>query len=84
MVEAENEAVFRRFYEGAWNAGDLSVVDELLSEGFLNHEVRDVPTPHRESYKRGVVQTRTSYPDWTLVVEEMTAEGDLAPACRKG
>ena len=38
MVEAENEAVFRRFYEGAWNAGDLSVVDELLSEDFLNHE----------------------------------------------
>ena len=37
-------------------------------------------TPHRELYKRGVVQTRTAYPDWTLVIEEMTAEADWITA----
>jgi hypothetical protein len=31
MVESENKAVFRRFYEIIWNEGDLAAADELLS-----------------------------------------------------
>jgi len=80
MVEPENEALFRRFYEAIWNEGDLAVVDELLSKDFVNHEVGDAPLPHRELYKRGVLQTRTAYPDWWLVIEELVAEGDRVTA----
>ena len=58
MVETENKAVFRRFYEDVWNEGDLAVVDELFAADFVNHAVGDAPTPHRELYKRGVVETR--------------------------
>lgn len=76
MAEADNEAVFRRFYEAIWNDGDLAVADELLSEDFVNHEVEDAPVPHRELYKQGVLQTRTAYPDWYLLIEELVAEGD--------
>jgi predicted ester cyclase len=80
MAEAENEAVFRRFYEGIWNEGDLAVGDELLSEDFVNHEVVDAPISHRELYKHGVLQTRTAYPDWYLLIEELVAEGDRVTA----
>ena len=80
MVEPENEALFRRFYEAIWNEGDLAVADELLSEDFVNHEVGDAPLQHRELYKRGVLQTRTAYPDWWLVIEELEAEGDRVTA----
>jgi predicted ester cyclase len=80
MVEAENGAVFRRFYEVVWNEGDLVVADELLSEDFVNHAVGDAPPPHRELYKRGVVETLIAYPDWALVVEDLVAEGDKVTA----
>jgi len=80
MIEPENEALFRRFYEAIWNEGDLAVADELLSEDCVNHEVGDASLPHRELYKRGVLQTRTAYPDWWLVIEELVAEGDRVTA----
>ena len=80
MVEAENEAVFRRFYEAIWNEGDLGLADELLSENFVNNEVRDASIPHRELYKRGLFETRTAYPDWYLAIEDLVAEGDLVTA----
>ena len=73
-------AVFRRLYEVALNEGDLSVVDELVAEGFVNHAVGDAPPPHRELYKRGVVETRTAYPDWVLTIEGLEAEGDRVTA----
>jgi predicted ester cyclase len=81
MDQQENEAVFRRFYEVLWNEGDLAVADELLSEDFVNHELGDdVPPPHREFYKQGVLQTRSAYPDWWLVIEELRSEGDRVTA----
>ena len=80
MPEAENKAVFRRFYEVVWNEGDLLVADELLAENFVNHAVGDAPPPHRELYKRGVVETRIAYPDWALVIEGLVAEGDRVTA----
>jgi predicted ester cyclase len=80
MVEAKNEAVFRRFYEAVWNEGDLVVADELLAEDFVNHAVGDAPAPHRELYKRGVVETRIASPDWTLVIEDLVAEDDRVMA----
>ena len=80
MDQQENEAVFRRFYEVLWNEGDLAVADELLSEDFVNRELGDEPPPHRELYKQGVLQTRSAYPDWWLVIEELVAEGDRVTA----
>jgi steroid delta-isomerase-like uncharacterized protein len=80
MVEADNMAVFRRFYEDVWNEGNLAVVDELLAEDFVNHAVGDAPAPHREHYKQGVVETRVAYPDWTLIIEDLVAEGDRVTA----
>ncbi|CAA9461945.1 MAG: hypothetical protein AVDCRST_MAG58-2771 [uncultured Rubrobacteraceae bacterium] len=80
MIESENKAVFRRFYEEIWNGGDLAAADELLSEDFVTHEVEGTPYPHRELYKEGVVETRTAYPDWTLVIEDLVAEGDRVTA----
>ncbi len=73
MIGSENKAVFRRFYEAIWNGGDLATADEFLSEDFVNREVEGPLYPHRELYKEGVVETRTAYPDWTLVIENLVA-----------
>jgi steroid delta-isomerase-like uncharacterized protein len=61
--------------------GDLTVVEKLLAVNFVNHEVIvDTTTPHRELYKHAVVETRSAFPDWTLSIEDMIAEGDLVVA----
>ena len=80
MAWAENREVFRRLYEGAWNDGDLGVVDELLDEGFVNHELAGVAASHREAYKGAVMETRTAFPDWTTVREDLIYEGETVAA----
>ena len=35
MVTEANKGVFRRFYEEAWNTGDLGIIDELLDTNFV-------------------------------------------------
>ena len=87
MVGTDNKAIFRRLYEDSWNSGDIAVVDELLAPDFVNHEVvEDTTTPHRQLYKRAVLETRSAFPDWALSIEEMVAEGDLVVArwCARG
>jgi predicted ester cyclase len=81
MVGTDNKAIFRRLYERSWNSGDLAVVDELLAPEFVNHEVvEDTTMPHRDLYKRAVVETRSAFPDWTLSIEDMISEGDRVVA----
>lgn len=82
MVGTDNKAIFRRLYKDSWNTGDLAVVDELLAPDFVNHEFLDDTSsaPHRELYKRAVVETRSAFPDWALSIEDMISEGDLVVA----
>jgi steroid delta-isomerase-like uncharacterized protein len=83
MGGTDNKAIFRRFYEGSWNSGDLAIVDELLAVDFVNHEVEETTIPHRELYKRVVVETRSAFPDWTLFIEAVIAErGQVAARWR--
>ena len=55
-------------------------MDEPLAVDFLNHEARDLHTPHRELYKRALVQMGIAYPDRTLVIEDLVTEGDRVTA----
>src|SRR5262249_900366 len=81
VAEAENKAIFRRFYEGAWNHDDLAAVEELLAPDFINHELPVEHTaPHRELYKQAIIENRRIFPDWTLVIEDLIAEGERVVA----
>jgi predicted ester cyclase len=80
MIEAENTAIFCRFYERAWNHDDLSVIEELLAPDFVNHEVTSAAIPHRELYKQAIIENRVAFPDWSLTLDSVVAEGDLVAA----
>lgn len=80
MQESDNKTVFRRFYERAWNLGDLTVIDELLAPTFVNHEVGETTTSHRDLYKQAVVESRTAFPDLVLTIETLIAEGEFVAA----
>lgn len=76
----DNKAIFRRFYERAWNLGDLTVIDELLAPDFVNHEVTDASESHRDLYKQAIIESRTAFPDWSITIDNLIAEGDQVAA----
>jgi steroid delta-isomerase-like uncharacterized protein len=69
-------ALLQRFYEGV-SAGDLSVIEELLADDFIEHEA----FPGIEPTKAGVTQFfnlfRSAFPDLRLTAHESVVEGDL-------
>jgi steroid delta-isomerase-like uncharacterized protein len=76
----DNKAIFRRFYENAWNLNDVSVIDELLAPDFVNHEVPTTEVSHRELYKQAVIENRAAFPDWSITIDDLIAEGDQVVA----
>ena len=77
MSAAENKALARRFFEEAFNAGNLDVIDELVDPGFVNYDVA-MPEPQRgiEEAKAGISGYRAAFPDLKITVEEQIAEGE--------
>ena len=72
-AEEENTVLARRLYREAWGAGDLSVVDELISPDLLDH--RHGGLGPRE-YGRAIQRLWDTFPDLRLSIEDQRAEGD--------
>ena len=72
-VAAENRRKARRLYEEAFGAGDFSVIDEVVAEGFFDHLGR---RHGPEGFKRSVTSLRRTFPDLRGSVEEQSAQGD--------
>jgi steroid delta-isomerase-like uncharacterized protein len=73
---ADHKALTQRFYTEVFNKGDLDALDELVDDGFVEHEeFPDIP-PGKEGLKVFVTTTRTAFPDLRFDVEAMVTEGD--------
>ena len=70
---AANLVRARRLYEKGLGKGDLSVVDELVSESFrdLRHGGRG-----KRGMRRVITDLRRSFPDLAVHIQEQEAEGD--------
>ena len=80
MSTEENKALVRRFAQ-VWNAGNLSIVDELAAPDLtvsypLLPEVLHGP----EAFKQALRQVYAAFPDLQATVEELIAEGDKVAA----
>jgi predicted ester cyclase len=78
MTLERHKAIVRRVFEDGFGKGDLSAVDEGVSEQFEGHY--HTPADFREHLKRVIVVFRTAFPDLTADVELLAAEGDLVAA----
>lgn len=74
-----NKALVRRFYEEVESAGRLDLIDELFAPDFF-----DSGHPERgegpESVRAHVVEMRTRFPDLTVTVDQLLADGDWVVA----
>jgi predicted ester cyclase len=73
-VAEENRRKAQRLYEEGLGRGDLSVVDELVSEDFrdLRHGGHG-----KQGMRRILLALRESFPDLAVSVEDQEAQGDL-------
>ena len=67
-------AAFRRIIEDGFGRGDLSVVDELVSPDFQEHQ-RGAESG-LESLKALIQQLRRWFPDLAYTIEDITQQGD--------
>ena len=80
MSAAENKAMLQRFYDEGWNANNLDIYDEVVTEDF--HEWPGVPgLEGREGFRQLNVIFRAAMPDIWVTVDRLAAEGDRV-ACR--
>jgi steroid delta-isomerase-like uncharacterized protein len=76
-VSDANKAIMQRFYDEVVNAGNIDLIDELLSDDFTEHEEVPGLEPTREGVKQFFGTFKQAFPDSTFTAEELVAEGDL-------
>ncbi len=79
------EDIFRRLIEEGFNLGDLGVVDELASPGFVEHQNFGPAWPTgREALRATIRSLRSSFPDLVLSIEDVVAAGEMVWARIEG
>jgi steroid delta-isomerase-like uncharacterized protein len=71
----ENKAIVLRFFEEAFNRGNLAVIDELIAPHLAYHSP-DGDIRGLEGTYQLVTGMRTAVPDFHVTVEEVIAEGE--------
>ena len=70
-----NKALIRAHYDSAGNAFKPSVIDRQVAADFVDHNHPDVAGP--DCVKVQVKALRAAFPDLTVTIEDVVAEGDL-------
>ena len=71
----DNKAIARRFYD-AVNDGKLEIIDEVIDGNLIEHEGFPGLPPGREGVRQFFQMVRTAFPDFSMTIEDMVAEGD--------
>ena len=74
MGATENVALIQRFYDEGWNANNLDVYDELVTDDFVDHQAIPGLPPGREGFKMLNVMFRSAFPDVWVDVDGIVAE----------
>lgn len=75
-IEA-NKATYRRFNDAAFGRGDTTIVDSLVAENFVEHEVFPGLTRSRAGLKHLVAEFRQGFPDGRFSIQHLSGDGDL-------
>ena len=70
-----NKELTRRFYQRL-SDGDLSVVDELISDDFVEHEEIPGLSPNKAGVRQMFLMLQTAFADAKFEVDDVIAEGD--------
>jgi predicted ester cyclase len=74
MSVEQNQASMRQVIEEAFNKGNYSVLWDHFDPGFIEHQFGLHPTI--EGMQGDIQFLRRAFPDFTLTIEDMLAQGD--------
>ncbi|KRT73352.1 MAG: hypothetical protein XU12_C0010G0090 [Deltaproteobacteria bacterium CSP1-8] len=77
MSKEQNKALLSRIIKEVFNQGKISLIDDLLAPGFVEHE--ELPPgipPGREAVKQHCTLFRSAFPDLKVTIDDTIAEGD--------
>jgi predicted ester cyclase len=75
----EAERVFRRLIEEGFNAGDLSVADEVTSPDLVEHQdFGPNHAPGAAGVRAVIASLRGAFSDFRLEIRDLTVSGDTA------
>jgi len=72
----QNKAAVRDFIDRLFTKGDLTAVDDYLSEDFVNHDQHLGAPGDREGFRQMAAMCRAACPDWHSDLHELIADGD--------
>jgi len=72
----DNKALVRRFVDEVQSGGNIDLIDEVCSPGFVNHSAPPGIPADREGLKILTAMFRGAFPDSHFTIENMVAEGD--------
>jgi steroid delta-isomerase-like uncharacterized protein len=75
-MSTQNKLILRRFFEEVFNQGNLAVADEIVADGYVNHNPAPGESPGREGLKQFVTGVRTAFRDLHFAIDDQVAEGD--------
>lgn len=71
----DNKSITRRFYT-ALTEGRLEVIDEVVAEGFVEHEELPTDAEGRDGLRELFQSMHDAFTDFAVNLEDMVAEGD--------
>jgi predicted ester cyclase len=71
-----NKALVRRYMDQVWNAGNLSVLDELDSPNLKRYMSAAAAPIDAAGQRQRLVGLRTVFPDISITIDDLIAEGD--------
>src|SRR5437867_11045106 len=80
MGEEENKATARMFYEEVVNRGNISVIDKVTAENYVDHTAAPGMPPGREGAKQWFLMLRAAFPDGRTSIADSIAQGDKVVA----
>ena len=82
-MSEENKALVQRWFEEVWNKGRADAIDELFDENGIAHGLSDDPSNPLKgpsNFRPFHAAFREAFPNMTIVVDDMIAEGDKVAA----
>ena len=80
MSTENNKATAQRWYEEVFNAGNLSVINELLSPNFRDYDDPVDLASGVEGARQFVGMCHSAFPDLHITIEDWVVEGDKVVA----
>jgi steroid delta-isomerase-like uncharacterized protein len=71
-----NRALIQRFFEEAYNQGDLQIANELVAADYTNHDPAPGEASCREGLKASIAYLHRAFADLQVTINDQVSEGD--------